>query len=213
MQAIDKISYSNDWVTLLFLILLASIVLLKLIDTKKVKASFFAFFSFSLINDEDVESNRFFDVFQVVIFFFSMLVFSFLTYQFKLYKAPESTNGFFAFLSVFTGVFLYFSTKRILEYVLTLLFMIKSNVKFLTYLKNNYLYSISFFVYIALVLSEYTKIHQLYVFFFTGSLFIIRFIFLVTRNKKLIFNKLFYFILYLCALEIAPLFVLFKLMF
>ena len=42
-------------------------------------------------------------------------------------------------------------------------------------------------------------------------LLIIRYSLLLINNKKLIFNNLFYFILYLCALEIVPLVIILKL--
>lgn len=213
MQAIDKITYNNDWVTVLLLLLFASVVLLKLINAKKMKENFLAFFNFGLIEEDDIESTGFFDVFQIIIFVFSVTVLSLLAYHFKLYKLPESSRGFTPFLLIFGSLFVYFVSKRILEYLLMLLFMIKNGLHFFTYLKNIYLYNLAFFVGIALVLAEYASIDHLYLFYFAGFLFFLRFTFLIARNKKLIFNKLFYFILYICALEIAPLFVLFKLTF
>jgi len=213
LQAIDKIAYSNDWVTILLLLLFASIVLLRVIDQKKVRENFFAILNFSLIEDEDIEDRSFFDVFQILICTFSVAVLSLLLYYFKISKITENIHEFRSFLPVFIGLLLYFLTKRFLEYVLLFLFMIKSKLRFFIYLKNNYLYSISFLLYIALILFEYAGINLQYVLFFAGFLFILKFTFLIVRNKKLIFNELFYFILYICALEIAPLFVLLKLMF
>jgi hypothetical protein len=213
LQAVDKIAYSNDWITILFLVLFASIVLLKLINARKMKESFFAFSNFSLFEEEDIEATGFFDIFQIVIYVFSITVLSLLVYHFKIYKAPESATGFTPFSAVFGGLLIYFVSKRILEYLLMLLFMIKRGLQFFTYLKNTYLYSVAFLIYIALIFAEYSSVNHLYLFFFAGFLFFLRLTFLIVRNKKLIFNKLFYFILYICALEIAPLFVLFKLMF
>ncbi|MHB0755687.1 DUF4271 domain-containing protein [Polaribacter sp. M15] len=213
MQAVDKIVQTNDWVTLLFLILFSGIVVLKFINSKKLKENFFAFSRFTILGDKDVEITSFFKGFQLLIFMFSTLVFSYLVYQFKLYKLPESKTGLQAFLSIFSYVLLYFVVKRILEYSLLLLFMIKKRVQFFVNLKNSYLYSISFLLYIALIVVEYSYMLKQYLLFFAAFLFVLRYLFLVARNKKLIFNKLFYFILYICALEIAPLFVVFKLMF
>ena len=178
-----------------------------------MKESFFAFSNFSLFEEEDIEATGFFDIFQIVIYVFSITVLSLLVYHFKIYKVPESATGFTLFLAVFGGLLIYFVSKRILEYLLMLLFMIKRGLQFFTYLKNTYLYSVAFLIYIALIFAEYSSVNHLYLFFFAGFLFFLRLTFLIVRNKKLIFNKLFYFILYICALEIAPLFVLFKLMF
>lgn len=213
MQAVDKITYTNDWITILFFILFASIVLLKLINASKVKENFLSFLSFTLIEDDDIETTSFFNVFQVILLIFSVTVLSLLLYQFKLVKAPESELGILPFLSILGGLFLYLIFKRCIEYLLLLLFKIKRRMQFFLVLKNNYLYSVCFLLYVSLVLTEYCNLNLNYLLLFATFLFILRFVFLVVRNKKLIFNKLFYFILYLCALEIAPLFVLFKLMF
>ncbi len=213
MQAVDKIVHTNDWVTLLFLILFSSIVVLKLLNSKKVKENFFAFFRFTILENQDIEGTSFVKGFQLLIFTFSVLVFSFLLYQFKLYQLPESKTGLSAFLSIVIYVLIYFTAKRILEYLLLWLFMIKRSVQFFVYLKNTYLYSVSFLLFMALILFVYANINKQYLLFFAAFLFVLRYMFLIARNKKLIFNKLFYFILYICALEIAPLFVAFKLMF
>lgn len=213
MQAVDKVTYSNDWITILYIILFIAIVILKLIDTNKVKESFLSFLSFSLIKDDSIERKKKFDTFQIVVFLFSVTVLSLVLYKFKLLKISQSEIGLTSFLPIFIGLLFYLFLKRILEYFLVLLFMIKKRLQFFLFFKNNFLSSVCFLLFISLVLSEYTNLNTKYVLFFAIFLFILRFIFLVLRNKKLVFNKLFYFILYLCALEIAPLFVLFKLMF
>lgn len=213
MQALEKIPYSNNWITILLLLLFVSIVLLKTMDVKRLKENFFAILNFNLIEDEDLEGTSFFNAFQIVIFLFSVSTLSLLCYSLKLYILPDSTDSFTAFLSIFVGLLFYFLIKRIFEYALSLLFLMKNSLHFFVISKTNYLYSISFLLYIAIILYEYAKINEVYVFYFAALLFIIRFFFILVRNKKLIFNKLFYFILYICAFEIAPLFVLFKLMF
>ena len=210
MQAVEKITYSNDWVTLVYFTLFVGVFLLQLIDKKKLKKFFL---TSNIIENEDIENASFYDVSKIIIFLFSTTILSLLAYKFKIYKQPTNNIDFVSFLYVLISLSFYFVIKRILEYLLVLLFMIKSDVHFFIYLKNNYLYSISFLLYVALILSEYTDLDITYLFFFAIFLFTMRFVFLVIRNKKLIFNKLFYFILYICALEIAPLFVLFKLMF
>ena len=193
--------------------LFLSIVLLKLLDSKRLKESFFTFFNLSFLEDEDAEPNNFFDPFQIVIFLFSIVTLSLLIHKAIVFKAVNFENSFATFLQVFIALFIYFLSKRILEYLLSLLFLIKKGIHFFILSKYNYFYSLSFLTYIALILNEYAAINEVYIFYFTGFLFITRYIFFMIRNKKLIFNKLFYFILYICAFEIAPLFVLSKLMF
>lgn len=213
MQAIDKIVDSNNWVTLLLLLLLVGVFVLKTINPVRLKQNAFAFFNISLISNNDKSGLSFFNPFQVIIFIFSSLVFSLFVFQYKMYVFPKTDNKFIVFVGVFGTVLSYLLTKRVLEYVLTLLFLIKKGVNFYMISKINSLNSVSFLLYIALVISVYTNINQVYIIYFAIILFVIRFVILLIRNKKLIFSKLFYFFLYLCAFEIAPLFVLYKLMF
>ncbi|APZ45635.1 DUF4271 domain-containing protein [Polaribacter reichenbachii] len=212
MQAIENIVDTNNWITILLFLLLVSVVLLKLLNSKRLNHNFKAFFSLSLIDDE-FDSINFLNPFQITIFLFSTSVLSLLAFTFKAYITPETGNSFAAFLTIFAYVLVYLLLKRTLEYALSLLFLIKRGVRFFMISKINSLNSISFLLYIALILYQYANIHETYVFYFAAILFIVRFTFSVIRNKKLIFNQLFYFILYICAFEIAPLFVLFKLMF
>lgn len=213
MQAIENIVNINNWITILLLFLFVSVFLLKLLNPKKLKHNFLALFNLSLIDDDQYDSISFFNPFRVIIFIFSVTVLSILTFTYKTYKTPEIANSFAVFSTMFGCVLVYFLFKRILEYLLSILFLIKRQVGFFMVSKINSLNSISFLLYIALILYQFCNIKPTYVFCFTAVLFIVRFIFSVIRNKKLIFNKLFYFILYICAFEIAPLFVLFKLMF
>jgi hypothetical protein len=213
LQALEKIAYSNNWVTVILLLLFLSVFLLKLLDAKRLKENFFGFFKVNFIKDEDLNSNKFLDAFQLVLFLFFVTVFSLLTHNFMGYLLPNFSNSLATFFNVFVVLLIYFLTKRILEFVLTFLFMIKETIQVFSFYKTRSLYSLSFFVYIAVILCEYTLINQLYSFYFAGFLFATRFVLYSVRNKNLIFNKLFYFILYICAFEIAPLFVLFKLMF
>ncbi len=212
LQALEKIAYSNNWITSVLLLMFFSIVLLKLIDSKRLKGNFFNFFSVNYIESETEDKTGFFDVFQIVIFVFSMLVLSLLTFNFKEYKLEVILKDLPSFLSVFFSLTTYFLIKRTLEYLFSLLFLIKDEVRFFIISKYSYLYTISLLLYIAIVLSQYASLKQVYLFCFAAFLFVLRFVFHVVINKKLIFSELFYFILYFCAFEIAPLFILFKLM-
>ncbi|KOY51750.1 hypothetical protein I602_1310 [Polaribacter dokdonensis DSW-5] len=193
--------------------LLVCIVFLKLLNAKKLNESIFALFDFSFIEDESSEPNNLFSPFQSILFLFSVSTVSLLVYYFKIYKQTETTQSFTTFFTLFLVVFCFFFLKKVLEYALTRLFLIKNQISVFVITKANYLYSVSFILYILLILYEYANVKSVYLFYFSVFLFLLRFVFFVIRNKKLIFNKLFYFILYICAFEIAPLFVLFNLMF
>lgn len=213
MQAIDKITYSNNWITIIFILLLVCIVFLKLLNAKKLNESFFALFNFSFIEGDSSEPNNLLSPFENVLFLFSVSTISLLVYFFKIYNQPETIQSFTTFFTLFLVVFCFFFLKKLLEFALTRLFLIKNQIGIFLITKANYLYSISFILYILLILYEYANVKSVYLFYLSAFLFLLRFVFFIFRNKKLILNKLFYFILYICAFEIAPLFVLFNLMF
>jgi hypothetical protein len=213
LQALEKIATSNHWITLVLMFLLFGIVLLKAISSKRLKASLYSLFNKNFINTESKDNTSFFDVFQIVFFLFSAIVISLLVFNFKMYTSVTNDARFSSFLSVLIGLSSYFLLLKILENVFLYVFLIKKEVRFFIISKSNYLNAISFLLYIAIVLNEYAYLKQTYLYYFACFLFLVRFVFHVVSNKNLIFRKLFYFILYICAFEIAPLFILFKLMF
>ena len=213
MQALEKIITTKSWVTALIMLLFIGVVLLKALDTNRFKGSVFSLFNINFIESESEENRTFFDSFKVVIFMFTVIALSLLAYRFKMYRLSINVTSFLSYLPVFLSLLSYFLIKRTLEYLLFHLFLIKRDVRFFIVSKVNYLYTITFLLYLVIVLSEYIGFKQVYLFYFAALLFIVRFVIHLVANKKLIFNKLFYFILYICAVEIAPLFILFKMMF
>jgi hypothetical protein len=213
LQALEKIITTKSWVTALIMLLFLGVVLLKALDTNRLKGSVFSLFNINFIESESEENTSFFNVFKIVIFLFTVIVLSLLAYRFKTYRLSINATSFSSYLPVFLSLLSYFLIKRTLEYLLFYLFLIKRDVRFFIVSKVNYLHTITFLLYAAIVLSEYISFKQVYLFYFAALLFIVRFVIHIVSNKNLIFNKLFYFILYICAFEIAPLFILFKMMF
>ncbi|ARV15957.1 DUF4271 domain-containing protein [Polaribacter sp. SA4-12] len=213
MQALERTIIDTNWITILLVVLLACIFLLKGLSVLRLKGNAFSIISNSFIETEIEENYSFFNLFQSVIFVFSMLVLSLLMYTILLFYASSIEQGFYVFMKITGVVFSYFSIKWLLEFLFSHLFKIEKQVKFFLFSKSSYLYSVSFILLIGLVLVEYSQLNTRFLVYFSVLLFSIRFILLIVRNKKLVFSELFYFILYLCAFEIAPLFILFKLLF
>ncbi|QNM84800.1 DUF4271 domain-containing protein [Polaribacter pectinis] len=213
MQALEKIFINTDWITILLVLLLGTIFFLKGLDAVKLKGYVFALFNKGFVENEVEENSTFPKAFQILMFLFSITVLSLVCYYCLIYFSETKIDGFYLFGITFLTVFFYFLIKRSLEYLLSLLFLIRKEVRFFLVSKSSYLYNISFYLFVSLVLLQYTKLNITFLTTFTTLLFLMRFIFHIINNKNLIFNKLFYFILYICAFEIAPLFILFKLMF
>ncbi|WP_435414021.1 DUF4271 domain-containing protein [Polaribacter aestuariivivens] len=212
MQALEKNLIDSSWITIILVFLLALIVVLKMLDSEKLKGYFLALFNKGFVETEVEENVSFLNTFHIVLFIFSTTIISLISYTFIIESVAEFEVDFLSFLLVFTTVTSYFLLKWTIETVISRLFLIKNSVKFYLVSKFSYLYCISFLLFIVFIIIQYSSLNNNILFYTAAFLFLLRFVFHVSNNKNLIFSKLFYFILYICAFEIAPLFILFKLM-
>jgi hypothetical protein len=213
VQALERTIIDTNWITILLVVLLVCIFLLKGLSFVRLRGNAFSLINKTFIESEIEGNYSFFNLFKIVVFLFSMMVISFLMYKFLLFFDVSKEEGFYIFMETLGVVFSYFLIKRFLEFLLSHLFKINEQVKFFLCSKSNYLNCVSFYLFIALFVVEYSQLNRLFLVYFSIILFSIRFVFHYFSNKKLISSKLFYFILYLCSFEIAPLFILYKLLF
>ena len=213
MQALEKIVITTNWISIILVFLLSIIAVLKIIDSDKLKGYVFAVFNKGFIEDEVEENTSFFSSFYSLLFIFSSLVLALIT-SFLVAEINKNTtfsvSSFFLILGI---IWSYFIIKSLFEIGVIRLFIIKKEVRFYVVSKFGYLYSISFFLVIFFVLFRFGPLNFSFFIAATLGLFFLKFVFQVVNNKNLVFGKLFYFILYLCAFEIAPLLIMFKLVF
>jgi len=212
VQALEKIVINTNWISIILVFLFAIIAVLKIIDGDKLKGYVFALFNKGFIEDEVEENTSFFSSFYSLLFIFSSVVLALVT---SLLVAETDKNTSFSVSSFFLIlgiIWSYFTIKSLLEIGVIRLFFIKKEVRFYVVSKFGYLYSISFFLIIFLVLFRFGPLNFSFFIAATLGLFFLKFVFQVVNNKNLVFGKLFYFILYLCAFEIAPLLIMFKLL-
>lgn len=198
---------------MVLMLLLFILFLIKLSDSTRLKQVLFTLFNVSFLERQTDENYRIIDVFQTLFFIFSIIVNAILVFELKHFYLNNDSNNFDDFLQISLILFGYALLKKGLEHLLVLLFMIKKKLSFFILSKTNYFFAISIYIYFLILLKEYAQLDPLITYFFAGFLFLIRFIFHFLNNKNLILNQLFYFILYICTLEIAPLLILIKLMF
>ncbi len=213
MQAIEKIDISTDWVTLTFMGLLLCVFLLKVFHRTKLKDYFFAFLNNGFVVSEIEERASLLNRFSIVLFFFTTTTFGLFSFFLLNYFSQEVFLSFAVFWKIQLLFFGYLIVKRISEKLVVILFsMHAQTVLFLTG-KNIYTHTIALWVFPALILFHFTTIPKKMFLVFFMLLFILKVVLLFVNNKNLILSKLFYIILYICAFEIAPLFLLFKLIF
>jgi hypothetical protein len=212
VQALEKITISTNWIPLVLVFLFAIIAVLKIIDAEKLKGYVFALFNKGFIEDEAAEDASLFSAFYSLLLIFSTTVLALIISSFVAERNVNLALSFSSFFSVFKVVFSYLIIKSLFEVALVRLFLIKKQVRFYLVSKFSSLYSISFFLLVFFILFQFSPLNYSCFIYITAILFFLRFILQLGNNKNLVFGELFYFILYICAFEIAPLIILFKLM-
>ncbi len=205
--------FSNDWMTLVLLLLFGVLFLINIVDSAKFKEILFSLFKISFLEQEIDDNYQFINGFQLLFSFFSVVVLSLVFFDIKVVYFGVNWSIFEGFFKVFLGLLGYFLLKNLVEFVLVYLFFLKRKITYFMISKTNYFFAISVYIFFVLLLKQYAHLNPVFIYYFAGFLFLVSFIIYLINNKNLILNHLFYFILYICALEIAPLLIVFKLMF
>ena len=211
MQALERSFLSNDWLTFVLVLLTLVVFFLRGLNQEKLQGYFLGLFNKGFIDTEVEERLTIFNTFYIVQFLFCVLVIALSVFTIANHYQGFA-NPLNSYLWICLGTLTYLILKKALEYGISMVLQIQGGVKFYLISKSTYLYSFSYFIFAFIVLFFYADLPINSLFFFFGFGFLFRLILMITYNKNLIFNHLFYFILYICAFEIAPLLILFKLM-
>ncbi len=155
--------------------------------------------------------------FNAFLFTVQVLSFSLFAYLIILRKNPQTPEvNPWLYLQLLTGITVFLLGKYVIEKMIAHIFNIEDLVNSYLYEKLSYSSLISFLAFIFSVLFFYTiPKSPLIIWVFGGCLLVLFVISLISsykRNANLILRYFFYFILYLCALEIAPFIILYKIL-
>lgn len=211
MEAAERVLISNNWVALLFLFCLLILFFLKMFSAEKMKGYSLSIFNKGFVDIASQEKQPILSLFDIVFTGFSFLSISLAIYFSMRYFQNDSNFSLISYTKVATYVLIYMLLRNVIEFLLMRLLGIQQALGYFFLSKRSYLYSISIGLFFLNVVYFYG--FQDFELLFTGILllFTLRFALIVVNNKNLIIKELFYFILYLCAFEIAPLLMLFKL--
>ena len=209
MQAIDRIDFSNNWITLVFLGALLLLVVLKTSSQEKLFGYITSFFNRGFLAKTNEERGSFLNFFYVVLLCFSSVVFGvFIMLLLELVSlVPFSFSSFTAVLGI---VFVYKLLFHLVTISLSKVFDIQNEIGLLLVSRVTYFHTTALLLYPVLVVVVYSNLNVLCLLVAAALLFVTSWMFLFRYNKNLIVSKLFYFILYLCALEIAPMLIVYK---
>jgi hypothetical protein len=138
-----------------------------------------------------------------------------LFFVFKAYKPGFYESGLTFFIQINITVLSYFILRYAIGKFIAEIFDLSEEQSYFTFLKISNLSLLSVLIFPLLILSNYTAgaFHKFLITFTVTASFAIALFryFVVIKNEKLGFNNLFYLFLYLCALELSPLIVVYKL--
>jgi hypothetical protein len=216
-EATEIINENNDWITFVFLIILLILTIAKVffndrllhLSTLFISKKYFLMYFHK-------EKNNVLSVFQTLLFIVQVLVVSMFLYYANIYLQQKNDFlGLNNYMLIVAGVCIYLGLRFLAGLFLAYILDFKNGHKKLVFEKMNYLNSLILWMIPFLILCVYATKFKFLLFVSTFSLFVmlivIRYVLFLSNNKKLVFNDFFYFILYLCTLEIAPLIIFFKL--
>jgi hypothetical protein len=211
MQALDRIDFSNNWLTPVFVFALLLLVVLKISNQQKLSGYFSAIFIKGFIIKKTEERESLFNTFDIVLLCFSAIVYAvFFSVIAELFL--DVTASFTVFVSAFSFVVVYLILSLVLDVGMANLFEVQNETSYLFLTKIAYLYNTALILFPVLIITTYSSLGVGVLFMVFALFFLLSMLLLFINNKNLILNKLFYFILYICALEIAPLLFIYKMM-
>jgi hypothetical protein len=216
-EAKEIVSNNYDWVAMIFFAVLVLLVFTKNQYNNRLYHTVTLFFSKKYLSIYfNKEKTVVLNWFQISFFIIQSLIFSLLIYlTIYNFKEENTSLNLKYYLILLAGTVLYFGIRYVLGLFLAQVFSISTIHKKLLYEKLNYFNTLILWILplmlILVYAQKYQKLLLISTLILVGILLIFRYALILKNNKNLLFNNLFYFILYLCALEIAPLVIIFKL--
>ena len=217
IEAENIIRQDNDWITITFFIMFIILAFQKILFENRLShTSIFFLKKGRVVGYFNKDKNIFFNFYQVLSFVVQILSISLLLYFLRSFFIFKNTyNALYFYLIIVAGVSSYFIIRAIIGSFFAIIFNLETIHKKISYEKISYTNNLILWTLPLLVITNYAKNNFDLFLKITLVVFILlvllRYLLIIENNKKLIFNNLFYFILYLCVLEIAPLVIIIKL--
>lgn len=215
-EGIEKVALTSDWMTLLFVAIFLLIAILNFNYTERFSKIFSLVYSEKYYTDFIKTRPLIFNRFHIIFFFVIVFNISLCVYfTLKTYTDTPEDGQFYFYFQILSMTIGYFILRYLTGFILAYIFELEEGQNYFTFIKISNLALISILIFPLLILINYSVgfFHKfLITFSIIASLAIALFrYFVLIKNEKLSFNNLFYLFLYLCALELAPFIVIYKL--
>lgn len=197
---------NNNWATILFLLSLVLIVIVKTKYSQKFFIYLDLFYSdkyFKLYNKSEYVSSPFnillYIVQIIVISFFIILIFD----QYKIC----SKNDSIVYLKILTTLFVISMAKYFIEKIISIIFDVDKIADTYNHFKMSYRSFFTLFLFPIIAVLFYNNYNKFVLFILLAIVIIyntVTYVNIIKIFKTNLFSNLFYFILYICTLEIAP---------
>ena len=202
-----RVIENTDWATILFVVSFAVIAI-----TKSAFENRFADFAKLIYSDKYnnvyKDNSNLRSGFTISLFFIQIISLAFFIQLSLSFFGYASKTDWILYIQIITFLFFFVLSKFLIEKIIATAFDIEEFVEQFNLQKVTFRTYIGLFILpINIILFYYDSISRnILIVFITIALIINVFTYLVSikNYQNIIFGKLFYFILYLCALEIAP---------
>lgn len=208
LQAIERLISENNWITLVIIFAIVLLAMMKSLKPNKLQGYTLAPFTPGFLKKKIEDNTSFYSPFYLLLFFFSTIVIS--LFLFLVMVSSTNEHSFLSYLVLLTFTAFYFIVKYFLDFIISNILGLKSVTKYFIYIKLGYLNSLILWLFPALVIYLYSFNNRTFLLTLFGILFVFRGFLIIKNNKKIVIRKFFYFILYFCTLEIAPLLIVYK---
>mgnify|MGYP000356053986 FL=1 len=207
IQLHDRIIESKDWATILFMVCLAIIAVNKTISS--VRFNEFVRLAYSDKYTKIYrDSSNLMSGFTISMFVLQLISFSFFTLLvLNQFNKAEKTD-LIVYIQILTFLSVFILSKYLIEKIIATAFKIEEFNEQFNLLKVNYRAYFGFILLPVNIILYYNSLNSNW-FFWTLlitliSINIITYLVVLKLYQNLLLRKIFYFILYLCTLEIAP---------
>ena len=207
IQLSERILVNKDWATILFVLAIAIIALNKSLFS--VRFNEFLKLGYSdKYNKVYKDTNNLLNWFTISMFIIQLISFSFFILLLLSFFNYTKTDNYITYIQIVTFLFVFVLSKFLIEKIVGSAIDSENVVDQFNLIKTNYRAFLGFILLPVNIVLYYNKVPVKEVFYIILGVFLLynvfTYYFLVKTYQKMILGKLFYFILYLCTLEIAP---------
>jgi len=215
LEAIERYTTSNDLLTLIILLVLLLLVLAKKMFQPRFEdfVSLITSGKYMVIKSREHKALFGFNILMLIIHILSISLFLFILYRGYVTSNIENTG--MILLRIITGYSFFVLLKIFVEKIIANVFDIDEYIDHYLFQKHTYRNFISIILFpISIFLVYMDNLSNVLLYILLGLLItamILTFVRIIIKNEGQVSRNWFYFILYLCALEITPYIILYKL--